>query len=107
GRHLVPEPAPPRLDRHDRRPLDRRRPPRARRHPARRFRVPRSKLRRLLLLAVLLPAAARADVTRDRFSAAGYFRVMMRPDLDGGANKLGFSGLHGPLLHHGPRAPPA
>ncbi|MBI5478467.1 MAG: hypothetical protein HY906_06400, partial [Deltaproteobacteria bacterium] len=58
----------------------------------------------LLGFAALWPAAARADVTRDRFSAAGYFRVMVRPDLAGGTNKLGFWNLYGRLMNEGPWA---
>jgi hypothetical protein len=55
-------------------------------------------------LLVLAAAAARADVTPDRASVAGYFRVMVRPDLDGGTNRLGFSNLYGRLLNEGPWA---
>lgn len=58
----------------------------------------------LALAVALFPAAGRADVTRDRGSVAGYFRVMVRPDLAGGTNKLGFSNLYGRLLNEGPWA---
>jgi hypothetical protein len=58
----------------------------------------------LLALAAAWPASGRADVTRDRFSAAGYFRVMVRPDLAGGTNRLGFWNLYGRLMNEGPYA---
>src|SRR5688500_9433222 len=51
---------------------------------------------------VAAPLAARPDVRPDRFNAGGYFRVMTRPDLQGGTSRLGFWNLHGRLLNEGP-----
>jgi hypothetical protein len=45
-----------------------------------------------------------ADTKEDRFQAAGYFRVMARPDLQGGDSRLGFWNLYGRLLNEGPWA---
>lgn len=45
-----------------------------------------------------------ADTDEDRFQAAGYFRVMARPDLQGGDSRLGFWNLYGRLLNEGPWA---
>lgn len=45
-----------------------------------------------------------ADTSEDRFQAAGYFRVMARPDLQGGDSRLGFWNLYGRLLNEGPWA---
>ncbi|MEN9796765.1 MAG: hypothetical protein RL653_461 [Pseudomonadota bacterium] len=56
------------------------------------------------LLLCLLPAAARADAPRDRFTLGGYFRVMARPDLQGGDGRLGLWNLSGRLLNEGPYA---
>lgn len=66
-------------------------------------------MRRALLVLVLASAGllarpAVADVAEDRFTAAGYFRVMTRPDLQGGDSRLGFWNLYGRLLNEGPYA---
>jgi len=60
----------------------------------------------MLVAAVcsLSGSVGRADVARDRFGAAGYFRVMVRPDLGGGTNRLGFWNLYGRLMNEGPWA---
>ncbi len=59
----------------------------------------------LCALAICLASApSRADTTEDRFAAAGYFRVMARPDLQGGDSRLGFWNLYGRLLNEGPWA---
>lgn len=58
----------------------------------------------VILLVLLLPAVARAEATRDRFNAAGYFRIMTRPDFQGGHAKLGLWNLSGRLLNEGPWA---
>ncbi|HOX43069.1 MAG TPA: hypothetical protein PK668_05710 [Myxococcota bacterium] len=57
-----------------------------------------------LALACLLaaPALVRAEASRDRFSAAGYFRIMARPDFEGGWSRLGLWNLSGRLLNEGP-----
>lgn len=44
------------------------------------------------------------DTNQGRFQAAGYFRVMARPDLQGGDSRLGFWNLYGRLLNEGPWA---
>ncbi len=58
----------------------------------------------LVTLAALLPLAASAEAERDRASAGGYFRLMTRPDLQGGDGRLGFWNLYGRLLNEGPWA---
>jgi hypothetical protein len=63
--------------------------------------------RRIALITAVFGAtlaSAHADVTRDRASAAGYLRVMTRPDLSGGDSRLGFSNRYGRLLNEGPFA---
>ena len=59
---------------------------------------------RIVLALALLPVLAFADAPRDRFSAGGYFRIMTRPDLQGGNSRLGFWNLYGRLLNEGPYA---
>lgn len=49
-----------------------------------------------------LPASAGAEALKDRFSAGGYFRIMTRPDFQGGDSKLGYWNLYGRLLNEGP-----
>jgi len=49
----------------------------------------------LLALGLSLPSNARAEASGDRFSAGGYFRIMTRPDFQGGASTLGFWNLYG------------
>src|SRR5688572_30543842 len=58
----------------------------------------------LALFALLGARPARADAEPDRFNAGGYFRVMTRPDLQGGNGRLGFWNLYGRLLNEGPYA---
>ena len=57
-------------------------------------------------LAVLaffaLPLRASAEADTDRFSAGGYYRIMTRPDFQGGNGKLGEWNLYGRLLNEGP-----
>jgi hypothetical protein len=55
-------------------------------------------------LLLLANAPARAEAPRDRFSAGGYFRIMARPDFDGGWSRLGLWNLSGRLLNEGPWA---
>ncbi len=57
-------------------------------------------------LAALVSGAsiARAEPERSRFGAGGYFRIMTRPDFQGGDGKLGFWNLYGRLLNEGPYA---
>lgn len=47
---------------------------------------------------------ASAEAEKSRFSAGGYFRVMTRPDFQGGDSQLGFWNLYGRLLNEGPYA---
>jgi hypothetical protein len=59
------------------------------------------------LLAVLLavaPARAHAEADQGRFGAGGYFRVMTRPDFQGGDGRLGYWNLYGRLMNEGPWA---
>ncbi len=61
----------------------------------------------VILCAVFLLSSSSsvgADTSEDRFAAAGYFRVMARPDLQGGDSRLGFWNLYGRLLNEGPWA---
>ena len=39
-----------------------------------------------------------------RAHVGGYFRVMTRPDLQGGSGRLGYWNLYGRLLNEGPYA---
>ena len=57
-----------------------------------------------LLLAglILWPGLVHAETQGDRFGAGGYFRVMTRPDLQGGDSRLGYWNLYGRLLNEGP-----
>ncbi|MBT8494571.1 MAG: hypothetical protein KJO07_16055, partial [Deltaproteobacteria bacterium] len=55
-------------------------------------------------VVVVTAASASADLEPSRFSAAGYFRVMTRPDLQGGDSQLGFWNLYGRLLNERPYA---
>lgn len=58
-----------------------------------------------VVLAVLLGASGvRAEAGQDRFGAGGYFRVMTRPDFQGGDSRLGYWNLYGRLLNEGPWA---
>jgi len=58
----------------------------------------------LALLLLPPPPAAQAEVEASRFSAGGYFRIMTRPDLQGGDGRLGFWNLYGRLMNEGPYA---
>ena len=67
---------------------------------------------RLLVVSVTIgalalcgsPDSVSADTREGRVQAAGYFRVMARPDLQGGDSRLGFWNLYGRLLNEGPWA---
>lgn len=54
------------------------------------------------LVALLCSAAALAEAPRDRFRSGGYFRIMARPDFQGGFSQLGYSRYYGRLLNEGP-----
>src|SRR5438552_1151584 len=51
-----------------------------------------------------MASSAHAEAERDRASAGGYFRVMTRPDFQGGDSRLGYWNLYGRLLNEGPYA---
>ncbi len=54
------------------------------------------------LATLLIAQAALGQATTDRFSAGGYYRIMTRPDFEGGNSKLGLWNLSGRLLNEGP-----
>lgn len=59
----------------------------------------------LLGLALFLPIGeAHAAAEARRVDVGGYFRVMARPDLQGGNGRLGYWNLYGRLLNEGPWA---
>ncbi len=58
----------------------------------------------VLVTGVAAMDARQAFAQEDRFSAGGYFRVMARPDFDGGWSKLGLWNLSGRLLNEDPWA---
>jgi len=60
------------------------------------------RLQAAVLAALCVATNASADTEPDRFSAAGYFRVMTRPDFQGGDARLGFWNLYGRLLNETP-----
>jgi len=51
-----------------------------------------------------LPGLAQAEAAQQRVGVGGYFRVMARPDLQGGNGRLGYWNLYGRLLNEGPWA---
>lgn len=57
-----------------------------------------------LAAATLFSSPVAAETDSDRFGAGGYFRVMTRPDFQGGNSRLGFWNLYGRLLNEGPWA---
>ena len=62
-------------------------------------------MKRLLpLYALLLGATAFAQAASDRVSGGGYYRIMARPDFQGGIGRLGFWNLYGRLLNEDPFA---
>ncbi len=56
------------------------------------------------LAFALLASSALAQAPSDRVSAAGYYRIMTRPDFMGGYGELGYWNLYGRLLNEGPFA---
>ncbi len=56
------------------------------------------------LAFALTASSAFAQAPSDRVSAAGYYRIMTRPDFMGGYGELGFWNLYGRLLNEGPFA---
>jgi hypothetical protein len=60
------------------------------------------RLRLLVLFTLLVPALALADAERSRVGVGGYYRIMTRPDFQGGGGTLGFWNLYGRLLNEGP-----
>ncbi|MBS1151708.1 MAG: hypothetical protein H6Q89_3406, partial [Myxococcaceae bacterium] len=62
-------------------------------------------MKRLLpLCALVLSATALAQANSDRVSGGGYYRIMARPDFQGGIGRLGFWNLYGRLLNEDPFA---
>ncbi len=57
-----------------------------------------------VLFALLLPAGAFAQAPDSRFSAGGYYRIMARPDFQGGIGRLGYWNVTGRLMNEGPWA---
>ena len=55
-------------------------------------------------LFLLLAGLAFAQAPDSRFSAGGYFRIMARPDFQGGNGRLGYWNLNGRLMNEGPYA---
>ncbi len=55
-----------------------------------------------VVLGLALPLRAGAEADSDRFSAGGYFRIMARPDFEGGWSRLGLWNISGRLLNEGP-----
>jgi hypothetical protein len=55
-------------------------------------------------LLVLVAGLAFAQAPDSRFSAGGYFRIMARPDFQGGNGRLGYWNLNGRLMNEGPYA---
>ncbi len=61
-------------------------------------------MRAPFLLLLLVAGLASAQAPDSRFSAGGYFRIMARPDFQGGNGRLGFWNLNGRLMNEGPYA---
>ncbi len=59
---------------------------------------------RAAFLLALVSTAALAQAPDSRFSAGGYFRIMARPDFQGGNGRLGYWNLNGRLMNEGPYA---
>lgn len=57
-----------------------------------------------LLLLCLGPSLAAADASFRPASVGGYFRIMARPDFQGGNGRLGYWNLYGRLLNEAPWA---
>jgi len=55
-------------------------------------------------LFLLGPSLAHAEAKSQRVGVAGYFRIMARPDFQGGVGTLGYWNLYGRLLNEGPWA---
>lgn len=53
---------------------------------------------------LLIASSALAQAPDSRFSAGGYYRIMARPDFQGGDGRLGYSNLYGRLMNEGPYA---
>ncbi len=58
----------------------------------------------VFLSLALLPSSALAQAPDSRFSAGGYYRIMARPDWQGGNGRLGYWNLYGRLMNEGPFA---
>lgn len=56
---------------------------------------------RAALALALVSTVAFAQAPDSRFSAGGYFRIMARPDFQGGNGRLGYWNLNGRLMNEG------
>lgn len=61
-------------------------------------------MRALFFFGLLASSVALAQAPDSRFSAGGYFRIMARPDFQGGNGRLGYWNLNGRLMNEGPYA---
>lgn len=59
---------------------------------------------RVPYLLVFLAGLAFGQAPDSRFSAGGYFRIMARPDFQGGTGRLGYWNINGRLMNEGPYA---
>ena len=60
-----------------------------------------ARVKALAVGIVLLSAVAQAQAPDSRFSAGGYYRIMARPDWQGGNGRLGYWNLYGRLMNEG------
>ncbi|MFO0599239.1 MAG: hypothetical protein U0228_28290 [Myxococcaceae bacterium] len=58
-------------------------------------------MRAVALLFALVSTVALAQAPDSRFSAGGYFRIMARPDFQGGNGRLGYWNINGRLMNEG------
>lgn len=61
-------------------------------------------VRAFAFLSALVAGSALAQAPDSRFSAGGYYRIMARPDFQGGNGRLGYWNLYGRLMNEGPWA---
>ncbi|MFZ5440944.1 MAG: hypothetical protein ACOZQL_13130 [Myxococcota bacterium] len=61
-------------------------------------------MRAPLFLLAIVSSVALAQAPDSRFSAGGYYRIMARPDFQGGNGRLGYWNLNGRLMNEGPYA---
>ncbi len=66
--------------------------------------LPAPLIRRALVLGAALGLLLPSSASAGGAAVGGYFRVMTRPDLQGGNGRLGYWNLYGRLLNEGPYA---